>query len=153
MRTTSASASLRALALAVFLLLVILWHDGFDLRGAPLNEHGMAPDIFALHLPRGLEELIAVAEADEAEAFALCGPLVTHDSGFLDGWPARECFQEGLVGYFACEVADEDAEVGGVPFEEGGVGPLRAAAGANYCCLFAIRAADHGCYASVGVDG
>lgn len=118
--TATATAALPALALVLpaLAVLVIPRDDGLDLRRAALDQDGVAADVLALHLAGGLEELVAVAEADEAEAFALGGALVANDARFLHRGPAGEGLEEGLVRHLAREVADEDAEVGGVPFEK-----------------------------------
>src|SRR6185312_10256497 len=50
--------------------LIILRCDGLDLRGAPPQQHGVAADILPLHVPRGLEEVVAVAETHEPVALA-----------------------------------------------------------------------------------
>ena len=90
----------------------------------------MTPDILPLHLPRSLEVVVAVGETDKPVAAGFGGAFVADHARFLDGRVLGKGFEERLVGHFACEVADEDAEVRGVPFEQGWVGPGRAAAGA-----------------------
>ena len=108
--------------------LVIPRRHGLDLRGAPPQQHGVAADVLALHVPRGLEEVVSVAKAHESVPLALRRPLVPDHPRFLHARPARERLLKHLVRHLACQVAHEEPEVGGVPLEETGVRPLRASA-------------------------
>ena len=90
----------------------------------------MTPDILPLHLPRSLEVVVAVGETDKPVPARLGGAFVADHARFLDRGILGEGLEEGFVGHFAREIADENAEVRGVPFEEGWVGPGGAAAGA-----------------------
>lgn len=104
-------------------MLRILRSDSLDLGSAPPQQHGMTPDILPLHLPRCRKELLAVAETNEPIPLALRRPLVADHAGLLDRWPPGEGFVERFIGDFARKIADEEAEMRRVPFQEGGIGP------------------------------
>lgn len=113
----------------------------------------MTPDILPLHVPRGAEILVPVGETHEPVPAALGGAFVAHDARLLHRGELREGLEEGLVRDFAREVADEEAEVGGVPFEERRVLPCLAAAGPDDGFLLAAGVGDDGGDTRVGVGG
>lgn len=91
----------------------------------------MGADILPLHLPGGLEVVVAVAEADETVAFALLRALVSDDARFLNGRVFRERLEQRVVRNLASEITHEKAEMGRIPLEQRGVRPGVTAAGAD----------------------
>lgn len=113
----------------------------------------MTPNILPLHIPRRAEILIPIRKAHKAIPFTLRRPLIPHHPRLLHGGELGEGLEEGFVRDFAGEVTDKETEVGGVPFEEGGVLPCLAAAGADDGFLLAAGVGDDGGYACVRVGG
>jgi hypothetical protein len=91
----------------------------------------MAADVLAIHLLGGAEVVVGVGEAHETVALTLGRLLVSDDTGLGEGRVLGECFEEGLVGDFACQVAYEEARVLGVPLKQALVLPGLAPSFAN----------------------
>src|SRR3569833_888986 len=89
---------------------------------------GVALVVLAVHLLGGAEEVVRIAEADEAEAAALGGAVIARNLGLLHRLPAREGLEQRLVRRLARQVAHEQPEVTRVPLQQRVVGPLLAAA-------------------------
>lgn len=64
-------------------LLLVLRVRQLDVGRASLDQDRMAADVLPLHLLRGLEVVVAVAETHKAIAFALRSPFVTNYSSLL----------------------------------------------------------------------
>lgn len=127
----STSLILLALALAMLVLVLVLRHNRLDLRRASPQKNRVTPNVLALHIPRRLEEIISVAETHEAVALALGRACIPNHASLLHAAPPGEGFVQGLVGDFSREIADEEAEVRRVPFEQRGIGPGGATTGAD----------------------
>lgn len=101
----------------VFVVLVILLASvclvldigRLDLGIGLLHDDRVTLDVFAVHLLGSLEEIVGVAETDEAIAFGFCGSLVADDSGLLNRLPSRKGLQKGLICGLSRQVSDEEA--------------------------------------------
>ena len=102
----------------------------------------MTPNILPLHIPRGTEIFISVRETHKTIPLTLRRSLISNYPRFLYGRKLGEGFKEGLVRNFAREIADEEAEMRRIPFEEGRILPSLAAAGADDGFLFAAGVGD-----------
>ena len=99
------------------LTLGLLFHIcGSDVCNRLLYRDWVTSNVFACHISCGVEIIVPIRKADESVAFGFRGPLVANDARFLDGRVLREGLEEGVVGRLAREIADEDAEMGRVPF-------------------------------------
>lgn len=101
---------------------------GLDLGGALADDDGVALDVLPVHLLGGLEELVGVAEGDEAVAAGLARDLVADDARLLQGPPPRERLEQRLVRRLAREVPHEQPQVRRVPLQQRVVRPLLAPA-------------------------
>lgn len=77
----------------------------------------MATNVFALHLSRGLKEIVAVAKTHKTVSFALRSPLVPDHPRLLQTWPARERLEQGVVRDLASQVTYKETEMGRIPLQ------------------------------------
>lgn len=70
------------LMLVVLPFVLILPHDGPQVRLGPLNCDGVATNVLTYHLSRSFEAKLAVCERHEAVAFRFGRPLVAHYTSF-----------------------------------------------------------------------
>ena len=144
--------------LATFL---VLRSDRSNLSGTSPQQNGMAADVFALHISCSLKVLISIAEADEAKTFtfpaslvnALGALLVSNHSSFLDGWVFREGLEKGFVRHFACQIANEESKMSGIPLKKGRIRPGLTASTPDDGLLLAIFPADNRSNSRVWICG